>query len=250
MKKIRFLWNNLFDDAVVSASSEESEFPVSNVKHRWHTRHWRSTDVSSEWVKWDLGSVKDIKAFVLKYHNFTSGATLKIQANSSDSWGSPPLDESLTYNAGHLVKFWDSAQSYRWWRVTIADAGNSDGYLRVGRIFCGDYFSPQYNFTNAYRKRLVDPSVKMYSAGGQISVSAKTHYRTWVYNFELIKTPDNQTFESIFDEVGQSLPYFICQDADDALDTLYYVQNLTDWDIQHISMDTWFSLTIEVEEMR
>jgi len=254
MERIRFLWDNLFDGGSITASSEDSDFPVTNIRHRWHTRAWRSTGVSSEWVKCDLASAQDIRVFVFKYHNLTSSATLKIQANSSDSWSSPPVDQTLVYgtdwNDSHGVYFWDTNQSYRWWRFTLADSGNSDGYLSIGRIFLGDFFEPTYNFTDAHRVRYTDPSTKMYSSGGQVSVASKPHFRFWEYNFALVKSPDERTFETIFDAVGQSVPYFICQDADDKLSTLYYVQNATDWELEHIAMDTWFRLPIVVEEMR
>lgn len=251
MKNIRLLWNNLFDDAVLTVSSEDTDFPKTNLSHRWHTRHWRSTGVASEWIKVNLGSAMDVQAVVLKYHNFTSGATIKIQGNATDSWASPTVDETLVYHAGLMYYFWDAAQNYQWWRWSLVDAGNGDGYLRVGRPYIGGYFSPTHNYAYTSRKRLIDPSRKMYSSGGQISTSLKSHYRAWSYNFGSILSVDADTFETIFDDVGQSKPYFLCEDADDAYNTFYYVQNSEDWELVPIDkIQAYYSLTVGVEEMR
>ena len=41
-KNISFLYNNLFDAATVTTSSNHRKFPPSRLKHRWGTYHWRS----------------------------------------------------------------------------------------------------------------------------------------------------------------------------------------------------------------
>ena len=252
MKIIRFMWDNLFDAATTTrtASSEATDYEVANIVNRWHTRRWRSTGVAAEWVKTDLGSPQEIKSLIIKNHQFTNAATITIQANTIDDWAAPPLDTVLPWTTDRIIKWWTAGETYRWWRVLIADAANPAGYVAIGRIFLGSYFTPQINFTRQYKKRLVDPSIKMYSTGGQISAGSKLHYREWAYDFEIIEAPDNVTFEEVFAGVGQSKPYFICQDADDEWKTLYYVENLSDWDIQHISMDTYFGMGLAVEEMR
>jgi len=253
MRNIRLLWDNLYDSntSVKTSSSEASGFPLVNIKNRWHSRCWRSTGVADEWVKVDLGSVQSVQAFVIKNHNFTSGSTVQIQGNATDDWGAPSVNVTMDHHASLMYYFWASAQSYRWWRIRIQDAGNGDGYLKIGRLFLGTYFSPARNFSYVSRKKLIDPSVKRYSSGGQISSNQKEHYRVWSYEFGLLTSAEADTMEDIFDAVGQSKPYFICEDADDAYNTLYYVQNMNDWEM--IPVDKiwdYYSLTAEVEEMR
>jgi len=252
MKNIRFLWNNLWDDPdhTVTSSSEETGYEDVHTYHRWHTRAWRTTDDASEWIKIDFGEAKSVQALVLHYHNLTSGATIKLQGNATDSWGSPSVDETVTYNARTIHHFLSASESYRWWRISLVDDSNPDTYLRIGRIFLGPYFEPTANFTDAHRYTLADPSGKAYSSGGQVSSNLKSHFRKFSYEFQFIQSPEEENFEEIFDEVGQSKPYFIAQDADSGASKTYYVENRTDWNIDHIFMDDWFSLNIDVEEMR
>lgn len=254
MKNLRICWDNLWDgDATTrTASSAATGFPLSNIKHRWHTRVWRATGDAAEWVKADLGSAKPIKAFILKEHNFTGVATVKIQGNAVDMgavWIGPTVDITLSIVPGQLVKIWELAEELQWWRVSMADDTNPDTYVKIGRIFLGNFFEPTVNFTRRFLMQLKDPSVKVRSTGGQISVNTKPHYKAFGYEFQDIESPDNETFETIFDAVGQSKPYFIIQDAD-LPEKTYYVENLTNWDIVHVALDTFYRLNIEVEEMR
>ena len=72
---------------------------------------------SEEWLKVDLGiGTKDIKVLVIKNHNFTAGATLKIQGHTDDVWegaGIPTVDETLPITTDTIVYFWSSSNDLR-----------------------------------------------------------------------------------------------------------------------------------------
>ena len=251
MKRIRFLYDNLFDSSTITVSSEDTDWPKENLQDHRHTLFWQSTGVSDEWIKWDLGSAKDVKAFVLKYHNFTSGATVKIQANSSDSWTSPPLDVTLSIVSGAMQKMWDTPQSYRWWRLYMDDDSNSDGYLRVGRIFCGLWKSPSVNFNWRRPWSQIFSATRRQASGGQIIARKKANTRKeWRYRFGFLTLSDVAIFEDIGDKCGLHKPFFIVEDADDADNTLYYVWNMMeryDYEPQD-PLHTRFALNLDVRE--
>ncbi len=249
---IRFLYDNLLDDGTLTASSEDSEFPVTNIQHRWHTRHWRSTGVAAEYVTCDLGAPKDIKSLIVKYHNFQLGATVHILADSAPTFdsgpgGLPELDVTLTVTTETIVYNWSSAKTYQYWRLTIADAGNPDGYVRIGRMYLGTYISPTYNYKDR-QETYKDPSDKAISTGGQDSADEETHYSELSYTF-LVLTADKATFKAIFDEVGTSKAYFVCEDPTSAATTTYYVQNLEDWQFSYIDPGKEW-LTMSLKTMR
>lgn len=250
MEIIRFMYDNWFDAAAttLTASSEDADFLVSNIQHPWFTRHHRTTSKTSQWIKWNLGSALAVKAFILKNHNF-SGGTINIQANASDVWTSPSIDLSLAVTYDPIKKMWDTAQTYQWWRVDLTNATSADSYFKVGRIYSGSWWSPSINFDNIYRKRMIDPSQKTYSTGGQMSANVKQKLKEIVYQFSHVEYPDNETFESIFwDYVGQTVPYWICQDADKEDTTTMYVENIADWEIEHELMDVYWRLAIAIRE--
>ena len=88
----------------------------------------------------DLGSAKEVKTCVIYDHNFTAGVTLVLEGHTSDSWGAPDFQESITYNATKIVHYLSAATTKRYWRLSVTDAGNSDGYIEIGELILADYF--------------------------------------------------------------------------------------------------------------
>jgi len=100
---------------------------------------WKSTGDTSENLVIDLGSALTPTAVIIADHNFTSGATVTIEANSSNAWGAPAYTYTFSTITDPLVLY--LSQTYRYWRLVIADASNPDTYLRIGQLYLGDYVS-------------------------------------------------------------------------------------------------------------
>jgi hypothetical protein len=245
---IRFLWNNLADAATLTVSSEATDFPASNLKNRLFKVHHRTTGITSEWWKWNLGSAKDIYAFLFWYHNFQSGATIKIQANSIDDWVTPAFEETITWSSFKLVKYFSSAKTYQWWRLLVEDAGNPDGYLRGGRPFLGGFFEPSRNFHKDWKKSIVDLSDVEYSSGGQAFANEKDVYYRFDFSFPSILTPDDISFDEIGKSVGRKKALFITIDPSDPVNSTYYVHPLSDWEIKHIYAKKTYQLDLNFRE--
>jgi hypothetical protein len=245
---IRFLWNNLADAATLTASSESADFPVSNLKDRRYKVHHRTTGVASEWWKWDLGTAQNIYAFLFWYHNFQSGATITIQANTVDSWAAPAFEEVLTWSTFKLVKLFSSVKTYRWWRLLVADAGNPDGYLRAGRPFLGGQFEPSRNFTKDWEEEIVDLSEVEYSDGGQAFANEKDIYSQIDLQFLRFSASDRDTFKTIAQAVGKKKAFFIILEPSDPVNTAYYVHSIVDWKIIHVYAYQCYSLALTLRE--
>lgn len=204
---------------------------------------------TEEWLKLDKGSAQSFQAFGLKYHNLQSDATAKIQAHTSDSWGTPDIDVTLDITSDIIMYFWATEQSKRWIRYKVNDADNSDGYTEVGRLFTGTYFSPTVNFRRDYTKDYIDPSTIMLSDGGQLSSNKKTKYNTLSLIFEYNTDEDLTAFETIWDEIGYTKEFFFTRDRDKASSTTLYAR-LLNMKTQHVQRDELFVITFEVEELR
>lgn len=252
MKVIRFMVTNLADGGTLTHSSQDPGFPATNVRHRWHTRHWRSLDGSlvDQWLKWDFGTDKDIKAFVLRYNNFQAGATVRIQGHGTNVWTNPSYNALLTVNNKIMPHFPSSTQSFRWWRILISDAGSPDNHLKVGRVYLGSYVEPNKNFDRKYKVKFIDPSELSISEGGQISSIKREKYKAWGYVFSEVSKTTMQKFEAMFDEKGLTGNLFLCQDADEFQDTSYYIRFAKDLDWSHILRDAYYDVKIVVEELR
>lgn len=146
-----FLYENKLESvqAVLTADQEDASYPAENLVTGVYAQPWRTTDVlSSHNVVQDFGAAVEVDTVWLGNVNLTSGATVKIQANASDSWGAPSVDETLTVSGlgqdpAH-VNLWhelSSAQTYRYWRLLITDGSNPDGWLEVGEWWLGSRVS-------------------------------------------------------------------------------------------------------------
>jgi len=263
--QVRFMHDNLWDKGTLTASSEQDEFPAANTQHRWHHKTWRSENVTgSEWLKVDLGSAQDVRCFILKHHWFLPSATVRIQANTTDSWSSPPLDVSLEVCEPliPIVKFWDAAKSYRWWRVLMtADydnlefRGDKDAvpycskFFRVGRVYLGDWWTPSKNFADAHVLAEVDESRKFVTSAGQTAVYKVVKYKKASYVFRFMTESDVALFKTMFDAVGTSVPLFICENEQYWWRQTYYCLLLDGIEVAYEG-NNLYTVTLSLETMR
>lgn len=99
---------------------------------------WRTAGLDEpNFVVADLGEAQTVKAAVLGDHNFSSPATIKLQAHPSDVWDAPAFEQVLSHHPGRIVYFLD--ETYRYWRLVVSDGDNAEGYLRLGEFFLGSY---------------------------------------------------------------------------------------------------------------
>lgn len=69
-----------------------------------------------------------IDLVALIHHNFDAGANVKIQANTSDSWGTPALEASFTIDP------WYGTGTHRWPRQPWLDLTGSSGVAHAGSV--------------------------------------------------------------------------------------------------------------------
>jgi len=221
MANARILYDFLFDDGTITSSSEASGLPDDNAVHDFVGRVWRTTADTGQWIKFDLGSAKKLTMAAIFGHNLTSGATVTLEANATDSWGAPSYSKALTWNSLAIVEFID--QTYRWWRITFEDGSNPDGYIEIGRICGGEYYEPGVNIDQAVQKKIVDPSVRSESEGRQGYAVEKDEYRVFDVQFTGIDRTQQGELETIFRAVKTIRPLVFVLDPDEypEADTIY-----------------------------
>ena len=225
---MRIMYYNEIDKNTITANSEDSGYPIENITDYQLAKTYRSTDVSSEWIKIDAGSGNTITATCIAIlgHNLTSGATIHIQANATDSWTSPTIDYTVTYNSDIMTRYFTSA-SYRYWRFTFADSGNSDGYIEIGRLFLGEYLQfddpPKAEIPLVYN----DTSKTKYSLTGQAFGDEGIIYRTYNFIFPYWDEDTRTELVTMINEVKTVKPVVLIPDENntDKLKPVYAVIN-------------------------
>jgi len=225
---MRIIYYNEIDKNTNTANSEDSGHPLENIEDYQLTKTYRSAGITSEWVKVDAGTGNTITATCIAIlgHNLTSSATIKIQANATDSWAAPTIDYTVTYNSDIMTRYFTSA-SYRYWRYTFADATNSDGYIELGRLFLGTYLQfddpPKAEMPLQY----IDTSTKQFSIKGQVFGDKGIIYKVYNFLFPYWVESVRTSLKTMIDEVNQVKPVVLIPDENnqDKLKPVYAVLN-------------------------
>lgn len=258
MKKIRLFSENLLDDITPSVKNPAAvNYPLSNLFHDWFTKYTRTTGVDDEWWKWNLGASTPITGIMFKGHNFRVGATVTIQVSSADNDTWNVYNSAFAITAAALEKelvyvFWETPQNAWRIRLSVQDAGNPLAYLKLGKPWAGVHFEPSVNFNNAYARALEDSSSLIRTVDGyHFATKVSPKLVSLNYRFENITNVDRLALLDVFDKVGWTDTYFILQDADDAINNLYYGLNLDNvWTFPHNLMDNDFNFSFSFKESR
>ena len=230
MANARILYNmDAWDAATITGSSQaNTDLVPANVVHDHVSKMWRTTGKASENIVFALGSAKKITCFSMFTFNLTASATVTLQANASNSWGSPSYSQALTIATDadgavlpRSVYFLD--QTYRYWRVTLADSGNSDSYLQIGRMAAGEYYELTRNINQNFNLTMFDPSEGDRVPGRQTFFRNRNRYRRATVRYNLQSQTQTDKLSAIMLKTGNSRPIVLALDPTDrpSKDSMY-----------------------------
>ena len=219
MSNIRLIYDNTeFDSATLSATSEASGFPASNLQEQRRKKTWRSTSLTSQYISIDFGSDMYANCVALINHNLTHNGQFRLTATDNadyesdlkldtgwiDAWqtvwgfgeggfgehgfgGVPTATEVSELFPGVIRIYYFSTTAARYWRLYFSDDSNPDGYFELGRLFLTHYFEPSYNFAWGWKFIPQDRTQVKYTRGGQpITYILEKQYKV-KFNFEWIE---------------------------------------------------------------
>jgi hypothetical protein len=250
---VSFLIYNEIDNAIISASSENYTFPLSNLQDDRRTKVFRSNS-NSDSVLIDLGTFREIDSFFIVDHpmNGFSLTSLTLELNSVNNWVSPPVSIPITLDYKHGVGsyFFTAPVTYRYARLVMT---STSGYCELSKVFLGlknNYansdFSYPLNFNennlavitkNRYGQKFID------EINTQKSLKAKIDY---------VPKEDIDDMLDWLEYVSITRPFFIsfCEDAQfsnepNRLNGYYYLAS--EPNIQ-LSTGNFWSFDINLEE--
>ena len=207
---MRAIYNNVYDSPdTIEANSEATNYEVENTQEISLDKKWRSTGLANEDIIIDAGagSTFTINSIAIIGHNLTSGATIDFQMNATDAWGAPSVDESITWRDGIIVHYLSSSQSYRFARLNFSDAGNTDGYIEVARVFMSVYlqFDPsstiEFDITNNRN------DMQVFSSSNKIWSREGSGWRTFEYSFPKTGSTMIASLRTMYDLIGRHKPF-------------------------------------------
>lgn len=144
----------------LTASSELTTLPATNLQGTQPSKVWRTSTLTSVFLTLDFGAATDVDTLALVRPNFTSAATWRLRLATSQAnltaapgydSGSPSVwpatgkpTESGWLQHTCLLRI-GSTKTYRWARLDLTDAANTDAYFEAGALLLGLAVSPTYN---------------------------------------------------------------------------------------------------------
>ncbi len=228
MANVRFAYDNLIDrtTTTLTASSESSTLPVGNLKNHLISKTWRTGNtLTTEYVEIDLGSAQSVTCAIIGGHTLTSSDSgIKIEANTSNSWGTPAFSQSFTWDSGPMPLFF-SSQTYQYWRLVFTKSSASET-RDIGKIFLGQYFEPTKNIAReslSINRRDLSRSGR--AIGGQTYADVRSQYRRINMSFQNVSQSQFDLFDSFAATVGTHTPFWVSIDHDTRPnDWLFYVK--------------------------
>ncbi len=258
---MKLLTTNLctLTDTEIVASSEDPSFPVSNLTHQFRSKRWRSTDVTSENIVFDFQTSEPVDSVVLLWPKedgikLSESAVVTIQANATDVWTSPTISQVLTIDNTYEVAshFFSSDQSYRYWRVLIADPGNPYGFLELGVIWIGKSLAVE-NAQNGFKFTLADRSKLSQTDFGHIYADELPIFSSIDFTYSYLDYEAQQILENAFRTNGTKRPVLVVIDpSDDVFDQdhfLVYGKFESSFSGQHIIYNLFNAAGISVREI-
>lgn len=210
---MRIAYHNYLKNAVLSSNTEHPNFPVSNLKIRSLETTFRTTGTTLTLVM-DLGAAKAINIFLIGSHNFTGSATVTLEANSADSWGPPAFTTTITDRSDIIAHTLSSTQTYRYWRLSVSDASNADGYIEIARPTPDSYFQVpaverQRPTDESDTQRIITPGGRVYANVGRTYQSIEVQFGGY------LTVTEREDFRDMWRFIGTGFPIFLIQHEDD-----------------------------------
>lgn len=249
-----FLYNNklISVQASLTASSENTAYPKTNVYNRNCAQPWRTNNASSaHTMDNDFGAATTIDTVGLANVNFTSAATVKIQASDLSNFSVLNLDDTINvsgmaldppyYNIYHKCS---SSQSRRYWRLSITDTANPDGFYEVGEWFLGQRVTmgTGQDFQTAFNSVFMDPNITHQTEylHDWVSVIDVEDIRQLTIEYSEVNSTTRDELRKLKRYVkGSGYPFFFCPNDTTAPAEAFFVRLSGDFEVAQANPRTY-----------
>lgn len=173
---------NRVDQATLSGGSWAAGLPLANLQTRLLSRVARSNNLAtaSTTIVIDFGQPQRLRILALIAHNISLQGKVRFEASTVADFSSHAYDLTTDVWGGLLTATWDlnalewennnfwlgtyssediegftsisthimdASVAARYWRITIMDPLNTDGFVQLGRLFLGPAIQPRLNYS-------------------------------------------------------------------------------------------------------
>lgn len=227
MANITLGLTNYADEAVLSGGSWRTSLPRSNLQNRRLSKVARTPDALAASSQFDCALVKGrpVRVLALIAHNLSVSSTVRLIGCDAADFAAPLYDSGAVsmWPAGVIPQdmleweddnFWlgtiseeaiagyrapfihllPSTVTARYWRVEIADTGNSNGWIHVGRLYLANAWTPHYNMRYGADLGFDDVSIFETSLTGEEFFERRRKRRN--FRFDLAALSEEEGYQS------------------------------------------------------
>lgn len=208
MSCLKFFNNNLVDSAIITPSSEDANFPASNLKDPRRTKVYRST-TSSDFLGIDFGTAKEIDSFFIVGDPRTGLgiSSITVEIDPGGNWFMPAFSQTVTlddeFNMGVIVFPIINSQ---YAKISFTSSGS---FCELSKIFIGKHIDlgrgPSFNWS--YQS--TDLSKIQENRYGQKFVDTIIRQKKINMSFSLLSKDQLAQLLEIIDSKSNTLPFFI-----------------------------------------
>ena len=218
---MKVIYNKNVANAVITSSTENPLYLFDTaLKDSRLSRYGKTLITSASWLKFTYSADIDVDVIGIFGSNLTENATVSIQANATDVWTSPSVNEELTFSkdvkasidANQSIGVWskqfDTTQTYKYWRIVFVDSTNTDNYIKVGRVFMDEALvMPGMSVNQVFK--IDTNSVQTYSTSGQVYGLKRLQYNGVSFNFPSVEDSDKKDIEEFYYKTDIITPYMM-----------------------------------------
>lgn len=127
---MRISYTNYADIGTLTAPTVIAGYPVASMQDERLAKAFRTTTLSTMTVTVTLAASTVITAVAILGHNFTSSATVVFTGNTA---------YSMIASVPTILNYLTASAAITSCTFTVTDPTNTDGYLKIGRLWVGDY---------------------------------------------------------------------------------------------------------------
>jgi hypothetical protein len=217
------LYDNLIDKSTLYISSQAANFPATYIQDPRLVKAWHSLSTTSEWVTADASGAVTADSFSIIAHNITQAATITISGDPAQNWTSPAFSMTVPYDPDIMLAYFSSPQTYRYWRLSIADPTNADGYISIGRLYLCSKLSLPGVPMQAFEHTINDSTLISRSITQQVYADLGVQTDAYLLQLGYVSNATKQAVQTLYRLHGQWNPVIVVPDPNntDKLPPLY-----------------------------
>lgn len=200
--------DNLVRQSIITASSENAQFPVDNILDPRRSKVYRSTSSSAS-IVFDFGETSEVDSFFLvadKRHGL-GVSTITLEFSHTNVWTSPAATEVITLNAEYNAGYKEFAvKEYRFCRMVMT---STLSFCEIANVFIGKKLDLNRSINFNWSIKDNELSRKQTNRYGQIFSDIINKQRVINASLSLLDKDQLDKINSVIDLYGETKPFFV-----------------------------------------